>query len=409
MLRHILASSLLVAAATSGAAQTVVTESDFLAALGPEHPAVAEAHEELAIARASRIDASAFENPAVEVVREDPSGAGSQTDLMVSWQLPDASRGRAIEAAEQRSRSAEARLAHALLSIRLEMQEIYAAWALASARAERLEAQIERVEALARRERLRADRGETSGLEAHRLQLAVSGLDARLALARAAEDAARARAIVWNAAIPADARPVLPELPPHRAPAEPHPLVVATEADLAAALADRDAASRLIRSPELMAGWQRQNESGVSLDGPLIGARWSIPLFRRNQPERIIADARVRTASARLDRVRREIGAERDAALARYASLAASVERLEDASTDNERMLRGAEAAFLHGEATVTDFLETLRSATEAELALLELTEAALAARRDLERYSGVPLHTSAVLDGAEPFNTHTH
>ena len=49
-------------------------------------------------------------------------------------------------------------------------------------------------------------------------------------------------------------------------------------------------------------------------------------------------------------------------------------------------MLDGAEAAFRQGETGVTDLLETHRSVTEAELAMLDLHEAALAAHRELER-----------------------
>jgi outer membrane protein TolC len=52
-------------------------------------------------------------------------------------------------------------------------------------------------------------------------------------------------------------------------------------------------------------------------------------------------------------------------------------------------MLDGAEAAFRLGETSLTDLLETHRSAAEAELAVLELHQAALAAHRDLERLAG--------------------
>ena len=48
-----------------------------------------------------------------------------------------------------------------------------------------------------------------------------------------------------------------------------------------------------------------------------------------------------------------------------------------------------SEAAFRLGESSVTDLLETHRSATEAELAALDLYEAALAAARELERLDG--------------------
>ncbi len=52
-------------------------------------------------------------------------------------------------------------------------------------------------------------------------------------------------------------------------------------------------------------------------------------------------------------------------------------------------MLDGVEAAFRLGESELTDLLETHRSVLEAELIVLELHAAALAAHRDLERLVG--------------------
>lgn len=389
MSRLIATSALLVFAALPAAAQTFITEAEFLAALDADHFATIEAAEELALSRAVLDDASRLENPSLEAVRENPSGPVSQTDLMLSWRLPDFARGREIEAATQRLASARARYAQSLVSLRVEMRQVYAEWALASAREERLEAQLGRVADLARRERARAEEGESSGLEAHRLALAVDVLSARLAIARAEREAAQARARVWNPATPADATPLLPELPAAPPAESAHPLLSAAQAELDAALAEREAAARFLRSPELMGGWQRQEDSGEPLDGPLFGVNWSVPLFRRNQGERIVAEARVRSAEARLVRLRREIDAGRAASRARYGVLAGSVATLERNLEETARMLRGAEAAFLHGEASLTDFLETLRSATEAELAMLELREAALSSLRDAERING--------------------
>lgn len=391
MSRISVASTLLVIVALPAAAQTVVTEQEYLSVLEPAHSAVIESVEDLALARASLARASQFENPEVEAVREDPPGNASQTDLMLSWQLPDAARALEIDAAEQEQRSAEARLGQTLLSLRLEMREIYAGWALAAARHERLAAQLVQVEELSRREQLRAERGEASGLEAHRLSLAANVLRAQVALARAGREEWKARARVWNSSLPENARPAIPELPPLPRQHDDHPLVVSARADLDAAIASRKAADRFIRSPSLMAGWQRLTVEGESVDGPLLGVSWSLPLFDRKQVEQAIAEARVRTARARLDRIRREIETNREAARARYVSLAESVEDLETSIAENERMFRAAEAAFLHGEANLTDFLETARAVTEAEIAMLELRGAALAALRDLERLQRPP------------------
>jgi outer membrane protein TolC len=386
MVRWILAGILTVFTAWAAAAQSVVTEDVFLAALTASHPAVIAASEEVALARAAVIDVKLLENPAIGIEREDPSGPASQTDLMLSWQLPDASRRARRDAANRQLEAAEARLTHARLLLELEMREVYAAWSIAAAHRERLSAQLERIDALTARERLRAQGGESSGLEAHRLALAASALRARAALAAAAERQEASRARSWNPEIPADARPALPSLPPAPALTDAPPLIIAAQADVDAAIAAQRAAGRFFRSPELMAGWQRQETGDESLDGPLLGVSWSLPLFRRNQAERLIADARLDVARANMERVRRDLAARREGATGTYQSLAEAVRDLDAASSLNEQMLRAAEAAFLLGEASLTDLLDTWRSATEAETAALEVREAAMRALRDLER-----------------------
>ncbi|HVR44381.1 MAG TPA: TolC family protein [Thermoanaerobaculia bacterium] len=369
-------------------AQTTVTESDLLSVLTPAHPAVAAAVEDLALARAALIDAEALENPSIGIVREDPRGPAAQTDLMVSWQLPDLARASRARARRKEVEAAEARLAHALLRLRLEMQEIYAAWALAAAQHDRLSRQLTRVGELAARERLRAERGESSGLEAQRLALAANALRARVAIAAAGAQERSAIARSWNPDLPPDARPALPDLPPPPATSERHPLLVAAEADVDAAIAAQRAAGRVLESPELMAGWQQQKTGEETLPGPLIGVNWSVPLFRRNQAERVAAAGRLAAARARLEQTRRELAARQQAAAETYRRLAAEVATLEAAAIETEAMLRAAEAAFIHGEATVTDLLETWRSATEAEVAVLELRQAALAALREHQRFT---------------------
>lgn len=374
--------------AAAGGAQTppIVTEAELLSALDASHPAVAASAEDLALARARVVAASTFDNPAVGIVREDPSGPIEQTDVVVSWQLPRTARRPEVEAREEAVRAAAARLSQRLRALRVAMREVYAEWALAAAREESLAAQAERVEALAEREAARAERGESSGLEAHRLQLAAQALRARAALAAAARERRRAEVARWVPTLPDEARPVVPDLPlPPDVDAD-HPLVRAAEADLAAARLESEAAGRFLASPELSVGWQRQESGTESLDGPLLGVAWSLPLFDRNQAEKSAAEARVAGAQARLELSRREVDASRAAARASFERLARSLDEARSALAGSERMLDGAEAAFRLGEASLTDLLDTHRSVTEGALAVLDLREAALAAHRELER-----------------------
>jgi len=386
MFRTFVAGTLAALVGAGAGAQTILSESDYLSLVDGSHPAAVAAAEELAIARSNLVAASTFDNPSIGLVREDPSGDAAQTDAMISWQLPDFGRRLEIEARKKEVAAAQARLGLERAALRVSMREAYADWALASARADRLLSQRTRLEELARREARRAESGEVSGLEARRLLLAASALGAQHALASATEEEMRARARRWSSRVPADAKPLLPATSAIAETAEQHPLVLAAEADLAAALAAEGAAKRFLRSPELMAGWQRQEGGADSVDGPLYGINWSMPLFGRNQAGRSAAAARVEAARARLDQARREVEARRQGALAAYRRLAEQIEAISPTMEGNDRMLEGAEAAFLLGEASLTDLLETHRSVTEAELALLELRESALAASRELQR-----------------------
>ena len=388
MHRFVLAGLVPALFAAAGGAQTppIVTEAEFLSALDASHPAVAESVEDLSLARARVVETSTLDNPAVGIVREDPSGPIGQTDVLVSWQLPPTARRPEVEAREEAVRAAAARLSQRHRAVRVAMREVYAEWALAAAREESLAAQAERVEALAEREAARAERGESSGLEAHRLELAAQALRARAALAAAARERRRAEAARWVPTLPDEARPAVPDLPlPPDVDADP-PLVRAAEADLAAARLESEAAGRFLASPELSVGWQRQESGAESLDGPLLGVVWSVPLFDRNQAKKAAAGARVAGAQARLELTRREVDASRAAARASFERLARSLDEVRSALADSERMLDGAEAAFRLGEASLTDLLDTHRSVTEGALAVLDLREAALAAHRELER-----------------------
>ena len=374
--------------AVAGAAQDgpVLTEAEFLSVLDETHPAVRESAGAVALAEARLVAARTFDNPVVEAVREDPAGPIGQTDVLVSWKTPDAARGPEIEAREGAVGAARRRLAYDLLGYRLAMREAYAGWAVADARRQRLTLQAERVGSLAQREAVRAERGEASGLEARRLGLAAATLRSRVALAAGASERARAEAAAWHPGLPVDARPVLPELPAAPSLDGADVRVRAAEADLAAAELAQLATRPIVASPEVTLGWRRQDLTPGAVDGPIFGVAWSVPLFDRRQAARQGAGASVEAARARLELAERDSAAARNAASTNFARLAAALAEARQELGATERMLDGAEAAFRQGEAGLTDLLETHRSVTEAELAVLDLHEAALAAHRELER-----------------------
>lgn len=391
MLRCTLAGLLVCLLGTSARAQepSLVTEAQFLEVLGPSHPAVVERGEDLAVARSRLERALTFDNPLVGFLREDPAGPVAQIDWTASWKLPDASRRWSIAARRQGVDAASARLGERLLALRIALRESYADWALAVARAQVLERQADRVSALAERERRRSAHGESSGLAAERLALAASRLRSRAGLAAATADEARGAARAWNPDLPEGATPEVPPLPEPPALEGDPPRLVAAKADLAAARLGRAAAGRFVRSPAITLGWQHQEAAGTSIEGPTFGLTWAVPLFDRDRGERAAAEARVTSARARVELAERELTAARTAAEAVYRRLRESVGDTRRSLAGSARMLDGAEAAFRHGEADLTDLLETHRSVTDSELTLLDLERVALAAHRELERLAG--------------------
>ena len=374
---------------------SVITEAEFLSVLDEAHPAVLARQRQVADAQANIVAASTLADPQLGFVSEDPSGPVRQFDVLLSWELPRLSRGPEIQSAEQEVAAAEAQLLEEVLELRIAMRQVYSGWAVSTARSERLAAQTRRVAELADRERSRAQKGEASGLEAHQLTLAASGLRARLALAEALAVSFRAAARVWRPDIEGDAIPALPPLPKPMESIGSHPRIDAALAEVAAANLASKAAGRFVLLPELVGGWQRQEVGSETLEGPILGLAWAMPVFARNQAQRSRADAWSLAAEAELEMARREVGAERAGALAAYRHLAKAAAEAAGSMAANEKMLAGAVAAFGHGEADVTDLLATLRLAFDSDMTALDLHEAALAAHRNLERVAGRALESS--------------
>ena len=373
------------------AAPPVVTESEFLAALKADHPAVAARREGVEQARIRVLAEARYSNPVLSAVHEDVSGPEAEISWALSWRLPEPLRGRRLAARESSLGAADAQLRHELLILRLHLREVYASWAVAAAREERLAAQVHRVAPLVERERARAEAGEVSGLEAGRLRLTVAVLEGDLAAAEAAAAGARARARQWNPQLSLDARPVLPELEREGPPVSPEgaPAVRAAAAELAAARLGLEAASSQVVAPQLSLGWKREEGALDDVSGATFGVAWSLPLFDRGQERRAAAQVRVSAARARLDLVRTETLAAETEARETYRRLSAAHRSARKTLSELEHLWTGAEAAFRQGEASLTDLLETLRTVTDAEMSVLDLHREALTAQRRLEAATG--------------------
>lgn len=389
-------------AAISGAQQSpIITETEYLSVLNEAHPAVREAASAVTSAEARIHQSSIVENPVFSATREEPSDSMRQTEFLISWQVPGISRGLKIRVYEEELEAANARFNQKVLTHRLAMREAYANWAISEYRQRRLSDQAKRVERLASRVAARSEKGEASGLEAHRLRLAASAFRSQVALAVTRSEQARGEASVWYPDLPSDAHPALPALPDAPPSTQTNDPVRAAEADLLAAELGREAAGRFLRSPEVSLGWQQQEDGPLSIDGPIVGLAWSIPLFNRNRAARESADAAIERARARLELVESEVNASRSSALKNYARLSAAVTRAQLELETSERVLDGAEAAFDLGESSLTDLLETHRLVADARMVLLSIHQEALATHRELERFTGptkltLPAHLSS-------------
>ena len=384
------AATALAAVPCSAQPSTTITEAEFLSALAAGHPALVARQEAVALAQAEVQRAGTRSNPSFGVMREAPSGLSDQIDLTLAWQLPHPSRGPTIASRERGMAAAEARFAYDRLQLRVAMREAYAGWAVATELAERLDPHILTVVELARRQRRRAASGEASGLEADRLELAAAELRSEKALFES--EVLDAAAIVrgWNPAVSPDSRPSLSSLPPiPESVAGGHPTLTALAEEVEAARLTRQAEGRFIDLPEIVAGWQHVDGGPQSTDGPILGFSWQLPLADRNQPGRVMADARLEAATARYDAAQRRIDAERTGAVAAYERLVTATADARAANARNEQIVTATMAAFQAGETSLTDLLDTVRSVLTAESTALHLHGTALKAHRRLERVAG--------------------
>ncbi|MEM7048230.1 MAG: TolC family protein [Acidobacteriota bacterium] len=374
--------SVIVAVPCSPADGPFVTEAEFLAVLDRDHPAVTEARAGLVLAEAAVLAAATASKPVLGLVREE---TGPQTEVSLTWELPARARRDRIAARRASARGTAATVSRRLQELRSNLRATYAAWALAEARADLLQRRADRVAGLAEREARRHQRGESSGLEAHRLRLTASTLRSEAELAQAEGDRTRGVVRQWFPDLPPQARPRLPELSAWSSEAATHPAVRAAEEALAAARLEAQVAERLLPSPALSVGWQRVEEGAARDEGVILGLAWRLPFLDRQIAERTAAAGRLELAEARLALVGTEISTARSAARERYVRLRSATGEARRGLAAKARMLDGAEAAFEVGESDLTDLLEIHRAVTEGELAALELHAAALSAHRQLE------------------------
>lgn len=375
-------------------AQTI-SELQFLSEFTETSNAVRALGEDMAHAEANRRRAGLLANPRVDFWREQPDANASVTNWTLSWTPPlDGRYGLAKKGADAGLAAAGQRRSADKAALRREVRAAFAAWSLAFERRDALRQQLDRVHTLAEVERHRARVGEESGLSARRFTLAEGEVRAVLGTAEAALAKAQARARSWRTDLGAEVIPgrATPADPPAIAdPAEsPELRALALEAERAAI--EKKRAGRFLAFPTLQLGWQQVADQGVVRRGPIFAAGWTLPLFDRDQAARVEAEGRQRAAAARVELGRARLTAEIEGGAAAYRVLFAASREAGRTSQESDRVIAAATAAFRAGEASLTDLLDSLRAATAARLAEIDLRGQALEAHRELEAALGRPL-----------------
>jgi len=371
----------------------ILTEHQFLDNALTNHPGITAAEAAEAAAAGGRRQAGIIDNPVVSWEREDPDIAARQDTWRLNWRLPFDGRKHRVAAGDAAVAASSSDLDATRLGIRLEMRSLFAAWYIAAEREAVLHAHLDRTSRLARWLRARAEEGEAAGVEAQRLDLEVEVFERELVAARAEAHAKRAAAAVWSDSVTDEVRPQRPFLPipPGAVDVGDRPELQAIAHRVVEAEAQHRLQRRVFEPPEISLGWMELSGDVQSLNGPVLGVAWPVPVFDRNQGNRQAAAAEATRARSRLELETRQAEQRAQAALASYSDLypTAKPHGADAASVD---VAATVFAAFEAGEASLTDVLDSLRASVGVQMARLGSLDQALAAERELEAAIGRPI-----------------
>ena len=365
------------------AVDAALAQGDF-AALGEAERAAAEARVR-AIPR--------LENPEASISRDQVSGsAGRETEWHASLTQPIDISGQSSslrQAARAESQAVIAGIARRRQERIAETREAFAGCAASTEKVAIAERYVARLREAERIVDLRTRAGDTAGYDLRRLRVEARGAEAELRLAQG-EVGAECATLSRLTGL-ADARPdialsaMLPASPARagiEAAAASRQDLVAREAQVAAATAEVTAAQRS-RIPDLSVGlgYKRINNNEGSAGGPTVALGVRLPIFNNGGAAVAEARARQRVREAELGLARREAEASIAAAAARASAATAAAQKAREAAGDAARLGAIAEAAYQGGETGVIELVDAYRTARDAELNIVELTERAVRAK----------------------------
>ena len=354
-----------------------------------------------ALARAAAMEARQWPNPAIEYSREDAGGSVEDIVTLSQELSLSGSRGLLATAAARRVDAAEARRERRHADRAAAVRHAFLGGSAAQRRlqaAEEWARQLESaVEVVARREAA----GDVSAYDKLRVERELRAAEARVALASSAvatEWASLAAMTGIDAADPSELMLVGEPLP--TTPLPPLEVVLArvdergdlraAEVDAHAADLERSAAARgWIPSITVGGGTKRVDAGGTSDTGYVVAASLPLPLFRREEPRRLAAEAEARAARGEHALQRAALRMRVRGLWQNASRLAAAAQRFADGRDDPGDLVRTAEAAYRGGEIGVLELVDAYRSRYESRLSQLELLVAARRARIELDAAVG--------------------
>lgn len=372
------------------AIQAALAQGDF-AALGEAERAAAEARVR-AIPR--------FDNPEASVSRESVSGsAGRETEWHAGVEQPidiSGQRSSLRQAARAEAQAVSAEVARRRQERIAETREAYAGCAASAEKVSTAERYAARLKEAERIVDLRTRAGDTARYDLRRLRVEARSAEAEQRIAQG-EVAAECTALARLTGI-SDARPnlalaaMLPSSPSRAAAqaAVNRQDLVAREARVAAAAAEVSVAQRA-RIPDLSVGvgYKRISNDDGSAGGPTVGLGVRLPIFSNGGAAVSEARARQRVRESELALARREAEASIASAAARASAATAAAQEAREAADDAARLGTIAEAAYQGGETGVIELLDAYRTARDAELNIVDLTERAIRATIAQSRAEG--------------------
>jgi cobalt-zinc-cadmium efflux system outer membrane protein len=355
------------------------------------------------LARADEIAARRWPNPEAswshEQVRTD--GATAREDIALLSQRFDLSgrRGLRGDAAARRVEVAAADVALFRLDVEAEARRAFGDALAAERRVSIEKAAVERLEGVAAAVARRAASGDVAGYDRRRVERERLTALGRLDVEEGALARARARlATIIGATEPSTPFALRGDLTPSPPPPLPklaervssRPDLRALELEARAGELETRAAGRWFIPEVEVGGGLKTVDAGTGRDSGFAAALTvPIPVFSRDQDERLRGDARARGARGRFSLAIDAARAEVAGLHAEATRLAGAAARYREAAADPAALLRTAEAAYRGGEVGVLELIDAYRAALDADLSLVELEWAARRARIDLDRTSG--------------------